>query len=158
MKPNLKLLAAPIILLLIGLACNMGVPAPSTPDPFGTLNALYTAAVQTEQAGTPVATNTPPAIATATSTGFPTLAVKTNTPAPVLLCNAAAFVSDVSIADGTVIGGGDDFTKTWRVQNIGTCTWSPSYSLVFTSGDRLSAPASVGLPGYVNPGQSINLS
>src|SRR5512141_1185838 len=105
MKPNLKLLAAPVILLLIGLACNMGVPAPSTPDPFATLNVLYTAAAETKAASTgQTATSTP--VVTATNTGFPTLAgiTPTRTSAPVYLCNAASFVSDVSIEDGTVIG------------------------------------------------------
>lgn len=160
MKLNLKLLAAPLILLLIGLACNIGVPAPSTPDPFGTLNALYTAAVQTEtqavSSGSPTATGTPASTATPTNT-FPTLSLLTSTPAPVSYCNAADFVSDVSVGDGTVMGAGDDFTKVWRVRNVGTCTWTPSYSLVFSGGDRLSAPASVGMPAYVNPGQYIDL-
>jgi hypothetical protein len=160
MKLNPKLLVMPLILLFIGLACNIGVPAPSTPDPFGTLNALYTAAVQTEtqqaSGGSPTSTGTLVSTATPTNT-FPTLSLSTSTPAPVVYCNAAAFISDVSVGDGTVIGAGDDFTKIWRLQNVGTCTWSPSYALVFTSGDRLSAPGSVGLPGYVNPGQSIDL-
>lgn len=161
MKFNLKLLAAPLVLLLIGLACNMGVPAPGTPDPFATLNVLYTAAAQTSEAsGAATATNTPVGAATPT-TGFPTLAASTatNTSVPVVhLCNAAAFVSDVSVADGSRMAAGEDFVKTWRVQNVGTCTWSPNYDLVFVGGDRMHAPNSVGLPGYVSPGQSVNLS
>ncbi|HEX8990295.1 MAG TPA: NBR1-Ig-like domain-containing protein [Anaerolineales bacterium] len=159
MKFNLRLIAFPIVLLVAGLACNIGVPAPSTPDPFATLDALYTAAANTQQAyPSAVATDTPvPATATK---GFPTLSISTpvNTAAPVVLCNAAAFVSDVSISDGAVLGAGQDFTKTWRVRNIGTCTWSPSYSLVFASGDRLGAPSRVGMPATVYPGQAINLS
>jgi hypothetical protein len=158
MKPNLKLIAAPIILLIAGLACNMLVPAESTPDPFATLNVLYTAAALTQQAsGTRAGTPTP--VGTATNP-FPTLSVvtPTRTSAPLILCNAAAFVTDVTISDGTTVGAGEDFTKTWRVRNVGTCSWSPSYALVFTSGDRLSAPSSVGMPGYVNPGQFIDLS
>ncbi len=156
MKLNVKLIAAPLVLLMMALACNMGAPAPSTPDPFATLNALYTAAVLTEQAsGTP-------ASATVTATaGFPTFqaTTPTNTPyVPVVLCNAAAFVKDVSISDGTVLGPGQDFTKTWRLQNVGTCAWTSSYSLVFVSGDRLSAHSSMGLSDHVSPGQSINIS
>jgi len=37
--------------------------------------------------------------------------------------------------------------------NVGTCAWSPSFSFVFVGGERLTAPASVGLSGYVNPGR-----
>jgi Ig-like domain-containing protein len=162
MKLNLKLLAAPIILMLIGLACNMGSPAPSTPDPFATLNVLYTAAALTgEAAASPVAssTSTPVGGATATS-AFPTLSLATpvRTAAPVALCNAAAFISDVSIADGSLMAAGEEFTKTWRLQNVGTCSWSSSYDLVFVSGDRMDAPKSVELPGTVNPGQAVNVS
>ncbi len=162
MKFNLKLLVVPAILMLIALACNMGVPAPGTPDPFATLNVLYTAAAQTSEASgqTATATNTPVGAATATSS-FPTLSVPTATKTPVpvvLLCNSAAFISDVSVSDGSVMSSGQDFVKTWRVQNSGTCTWSPDYDLVFVGGDRMHAPNSVGLPGYVSPGQSINLS
>ena len=159
MKFSLKLITVPLILLIVGLACNMGVPAPSTPDPFATLNVLYTAAALTGQAsGSPVGTSTP-FTATATNT-FPTLSVPTlsNTAAPVLLCNAAAFVADVSISDGSQMAPGEGFTKTWRLQNVGTCSWSSSYDLVFVSGDRMGAPSSIGMPGSVNPGQSINLS
>lgn len=157
MKSLWKLIAVPIAALLIGLACNLGAPAPSTPDPFATLNALYTAAVLTEQASTPAAADSP----TATSTGaFPTLSIPTPgyTAVPLQLCNAAAFVKDVSIADGTLLGAGQQFVKTWRIQNVGTCSWSSAYDLVFVGGDRLGASASVGLPAYVNPGQSIDLS
>ena len=160
MKSNLKLIVIPIILLLIGLACNMGVPAPSTPDPFATLNVLYTAAAQTKEASNPTATNTP--VASATNTAFPTLSLSTPThtgaPAPVSFCNAAAFIEDVSIEDGSLIGAGTDFTKTWRLQNVGSCSWTPSYSLVFVGGDRMSASSPVRLPATVYPGQSINLS
>jgi len=42
--------------------------------------------------------------------------------------------------------------------NVGTCAWTPSFSFVFVDGDRLTAPASVGLSDYVNPGQTIDLS
>jgi Ig-like domain from next to BRCA1 gene len=34
------------------------------------------------------------------------------------------FLEDVTIADGTTVLAGSRFTKTWRVQNVGTATWS----------------------------------
>ena len=158
MKSSFKLIVAPVVLLMAGLACNLANPSAATPDPFATLNVLYTAAAETKQASVQVYTATP--VSTSANTAFPTLSAATAvyTPAPVYLCNAAAFVSDVSIADGSRIGSGENFTKTWRVQNVGTCSWTSSYSLVFVSGDRLGAPYAVDVPGRVNPGQSINLS
>jgi hypothetical protein len=74
------------------------------------------------------------------------------------ICNRAAFVSDVSIPDGMVLGAGDSFVKTWRLSNAGSCIWNSNYNLVFSSGSQLSAPSSVNLPGSVAPGQTVDIS
>jgi hypothetical protein len=76
----------------------------------------------------------------------------------VVACEAAAFVKDVTISDGTSFIHGANFTKTWRIQNVGTCSWSPSFSVVFVGGDRLNGPNSANLSAYVNPGQIIDIS
>jgi hypothetical protein len=55
--------------------------------------------------------------------------------------NAAAFMSDMTIPDDTSLQLGSSFVKTWRLQNIGTCTWTPDYQIVFVSGDGMGAPA-----------------
>jgi hypothetical protein len=55
----------------------------------------------------------------------------------VLTCNNSEYIGDVSIPDGTILAPGQQFTKTWRVENIGTCNWTPAYSLRFISGNRL---------------------
>jgi Ig-like domain from next to BRCA1 gene/Cysteine-rich secretory protein family len=52
---------------------------------------------------------------------------------------------------------GQGFTKTWRVRNAGTCTWS-GYSAVYQDGDPLGAQASVALPGSVAPGDTVDIS
>jgi len=80
------------------------------------------------------------------------------TPAPpVIPCNWAQFVNDITIPDGTVIPTGANFTKVWRIRNIGSCPWNPQYQLVFSGGERLSARTRFSLPGIVYPGNSINL-
>jgi hypothetical protein len=54
---------------------------------------------------------------------------------------------------------GDDFTKTWRLKNNGTCTWTSGYQLVFDHGDAMGGPSSVPLTsGTVAPGQTIDIS
>lgn len=155
------------LLMIVQLACSAAVPGPGTPDTVATLNGLYTAAAQTgtasSQQSIPTATATPgPPLPTATfiqplptSTPF---VILTNTPGPVARCDAAAFVRDVSITDGSVISRGGKFTKTWRLQNVGTCSWTPAYALVFVSGDSMGGPAAVSMGATVNPGQSIDLS
>jgi hypothetical protein len=79
----------------------------------------------------------------------------TQTPPP---CDAADFIADVTIPDGTNFPGGAKFIKTWRLKNAGVCTWTTSYSVVFTDGVSMGAPASSNLPVSVPPGQTIDLS
>src|SRR5512142_1704318 len=73
------------------------------------------------------------------------------------LCNAASFVADITIPDGTYINPGAAFTKTWRLKNVGTCAWSNKYSLVFVSGERMGALSPIFLPRYVSPGQTVDM-
>ena len=73
-------------------------------------------------------------------------------------CDAAQFIADVTIPDGTSFKAGDTFDKTWRLKNIGSCTWSTSYKLVFDSGNQMDAPASVAFPTSVAPGQTVDLT
>ncbi len=73
-------------------------------------------------------------------------------------CDKAQFIADVTVPDGTNFAPGASFTKTWRLKNVGTCTWTTEYTLVFVSGDPMGGPASVNLPKRVSPGQTIDLS
>lgn len=73
-------------------------------------------------------------------------------------CDAAAFVSDVTIPDGTAFAPGAAMVKTWRFKNVGTCTWSTSYAIVFYSGSKMGAPSAVNLPTSVAPGGTVDVS
>ncbi len=156
-----------VILILFALllgACNFpGVRA--TENPFPTFAAqtvearLTSAAEQNPPPDIEQPSETPPPTDTAVPepTGSPTnTAIPTQTEVP---CNRAAFVSDVTIPDGTLLGKGDDFTKTWRLRNTGSCTWNASYQLIFKEGDAMGGPASKQLtPGNVSPGQTVDIS
>jgi len=110
-KHSLRLLFA--LLIVVQLACNAPV-APSTPDTIATLNGLYTLAAQTSTSaasptpGLPLPTATP--LSPIQPTASPILPVPTSTPiilpstAPTISsrCDAASFVKDITIADGTV--------------------------------------------------------
>jgi len=78
----------------------------------------------------------------------------TKTPLP---CNKADFVSE-TVEDGTQYGINENFTKTWRLKNIGTCTWNTNYKLVFNSGDKMSGPDNQNLTQSVAPGESVDIS
>lgn len=70
----------------------------------------------------------------------------------------ASFVADVTIADGSYVAPGSTFTKTWRIRNNGTTTWTTNYKLVFTSGTQMAGQTSVNLPYNVMPGQTVDIS
>ncbi len=72
-------------------------------------------------------------------------------------CDWAQFISDVTVPDGTTFAPGTSFSKTWQIKNIGSCTWTTSYSLVFVSGNQMGGPSSINLPNNVAPGQTVNL-
>jgi hypothetical protein len=70
----------------------------------------------------------------------------------------ARFVSDVTIPDYAVVDAGDVITKTWRLQNVGTSTWTTDYALVFDDEDQMGAPDRVPLTSEVPPDGYINIS
>lgn len=144
-----------IAMLFLG-ACNL--PSGSQGE-----EASLTAAAQTVEAllsATPAITSTNTSIPfTATVTTTP-IVNNTNTPIPSATsnCNAMEFVADVNYPDGTVVTPGQNFTKTWRLKNTGTCAWTPSYSIVFSDGNSMNGPSTQALVGNVNPGQTIDIS
>ncbi len=82
----------------------------------------------------------------------------TQTPAKKCDQAAAGVPIDVTIPDDSELDAGQSFTKTWRLQNIGTCTWTKDYTISLFSGDAMGAPTSVALPSKVEPGQSLDIS
>ena len=72
--------------------------------------------------------------------------------------DAATFVTDMTIADGTELKGGETFTKTWRLLNSGESTWTTAYALVFDRGDPMGNMVEVPLAHDVPPGQTIDIS
>jgi hypothetical protein len=67
-------------------------------------------------------------------------------------------MADVTVPDGTVFTPNQTFTKTWRLKNTGTCSWTPSYSVAFSDGNSMNGPATQALTGNVNPGQTVDIS
>jgi hypothetical protein len=72
-------------------------------------------------------------------------------------CDVAVYVSDVTIPDGTTIPAGQNFTKTWKVSNTGSCKWTATYQLTFVSGDSLGGK-STAIGKEVKPGESADIS
>jgi len=170
---------AALVLILALSACNMpGRGAERTPTPSGfeminTAAARTVAAQLTEISGPPAATSgptqkapeaTPSATALVQLTTIPSqqpafTVVAQPTQAPQAgACDLARFVKDVTVPDNTVMQPGASFTKTWRLKNVGKCTWDEDYALVFVSGERLGAPAEVTLPDLVGTDDTVDIS
>lgn len=72
-------------------------------------------------------------------------------------CNNLGLISDVTIPSGSVVKPGESFTKTWKVENNGTCNWALLYRLVFVGGDRMEGDPG-GLGKVIVPGKWTQLS
>lgn len=138
----------PITLLTLPLVRSSQNP---TPDTFATVEAMVTQTIAAQTQNAPTQTPVVPTPVPATNTPLPTATA-------VSYCDWITFVKDVTIPDGTILSPGDTFTKTWRLKNRGTCTWTPDYMLVFTGGDQLGGTTAVRLPAYVVPGQTVDVS
>lgn len=152
-----------LVVVLTLSACNLprtNATEQPTGDPIGTAAAQTVAALSTELQSritdTPMPTNTP-LVQVATATRQPESGTATATSA-VKPCDRGEFVSDVTVDDGTTFKPGETFTKTWRLKNSGSCTWTTSYRVVFDSGNALGAPASFNLPTSVAPEGIIDIS
>ncbi|MEO6061214.1 MAG: NBR1-Ig-like domain-containing protein [Thermoflexales bacterium] len=121
----------------------------------------------TDQNGTPLVIVQSQALAGAGSGSSPVSgptitpsAPPTVVPANTAACaDAAAFVSDVTIPDGSDVGASTPFNKVWRVRNAGVCAWTTGYGLVRTSTSAgFSAAEGTALSAVVNPGDSADVS
>ncbi|MCI0521918.1 MAG: hypothetical protein L0Z70_16860 [Chloroflexi bacterium] len=165
---NLPLSLALFVLAAALAGCNLPGKQ-STPSSLNVTQAYETISARLTQAATltpqPAQTETPTPLPTLTAAFSPSATNLPSTPIPATAtpkntCDQAAPGTpfDVSIPDATVMRGGQSFTKTWRIQNTGTCAWTRAYAVVFFSGDQMGAPVSVSLAGDVAPGHSVDIS
>ena len=147
--PNASTLEAGVVQTLAANFAQQTATAPTnTPTP--TLTETPTE--------TPTSTPTSIPTSTATPTEPPTATAQAPIVQEVLPCYSAAFITDVTVPDGTEFSAGTDFTKTWRLQNTGSCVWTTNFQVVFDNGDLLGAPSSFNLPNTVYPGQTVDIS
>jgi len=162
-KRRMSILAIMVLAAMLLGACNFPNSEP-TPDAFATGIAL-TVAAQLTNAAVPVATTPAPPPATSTQppptepppTPVPPTATLPPSPTPGCL-DKASFITDVTIPDDTNLAAGATFKKTWRLKNVGTCTWDTSYAVVFFGGNAMGGPAAVNLSTTVPPNSTIDVS
>lgn len=125
-------------------------------------------AVPTTAGGLPTVSfnSTPNTTPLAGFTALPTVAGSSGGPTQSLgdACNNNVFEGDVTIPDGTLMDGGQNFQKVWAVRNTGSCTWDDGYALVYIGGsnpDLDPVNYQFGRGGddsdFVSSGEGINL-
>jgi uncharacterized protein YkwD len=136
-------------MVLLLTACGGGAATATLPAAEPTIETIPPASPTVAVTDTPAAPKTPPS---------PTVTPVTPVPTNAADCtNLAAFVADVNYQDNTTIEPGQTFTKTWRVQNTGTCIWGPDYTLDYYSGEVMDAVLPVSL-ALTRPGETLDIS
>jgi len=169
MKPNLIVTA--ILFMMLVAACGSA----NTPEPGPTSDVAairtsaastvvsqftLTAAAFTPTPAQPTDTSAPEATGTtsATATGQPVAQVTNALGTTVALCDSLSFVADVNVPDDTSMSPGQDFVKTWKVKNSGSCPWGAGYKLVYAGyADNMSGQFQP-LTSVVQPGQEVEVS
>lgn len=99
-----------------------------------TLSALLTpsATIEPPPTATPLPIPTQPLPSAPTS---PAAIPGATPPGPVDLPDKATYIADVTYPDGTTVWIGEEFIKTWKIENTGTTTWNTNYFLSYWDGE-----------------------
>ena len=112
-----------------------------------------------ESSATPAAASTPlPPTETAALAPTETASPMPSPTAVLENCaNKAKFVEE-TVPDDTAFVAKQPFVKTWSLRNVGDCTWTAGYSLIFIQGEQMGAPTSIPITQTVNADGVIVLS
>jgi hypothetical protein len=167
---KIKFIITALLLATLIVACGpSATPAESTPD---------VAAVRTSAASTVVSQFTLTAAAftvtgPAPTEDVPTLGVTATATQPavaqvtnaegttVALCDKYAWdpaTVDVNVPDNTPMSPGQDFVKTWKIKNIGSCTWVEGYTMIYSYGYEKMSGQPQALAATVEPGDEVDIS
>jgi hypothetical protein len=158
-------------LMILVTACSTASPTSVQPDVTElaelvarTQTAIAVVEIATQAAGpvdvtsTPTPTQSIEILPSATPTLEPTVTdTVTPTPQPADCTDKMKFVEE-TIPDKTSFSANKSFTKTWTVQNVGTCTWTPDYYLIYVDGEQMGAAIASPLGQTVPPQSTTVLS
>jgi hypothetical protein len=158
-----------LIITIMLTACAPATPIEPTPDVLAirtsaanTVVAEFTltAAAFTPTSMPPTETSTPEPPTETPTIAFSTDPTQIALGTPGLLCDDLSFdpaTVDVTILDGTAMTPGQEFVKTWKIKNTGSCTWGDGYALTYSYGERMDGQA-IPLGTVVQVGQEVEVS
>ena len=167
---KLKLIVTVIFIAMLITACGSSDTQPeATPDVAAVRTSAASTVVSqftlTAAAFTPTVvslpTETSAPLQTATATTQPFAQVTNDSGTTVALCDLLSIepsTVDVNIPDNTVMTPGQDFIKTWRVKNNGSCPWGAGYKLVYAGYTNPMSGQFQPLTEVVQPGQEVEVS
>jgi hypothetical protein len=172
---NPKLTTTILIGTLLIAACG-SPPAAQEPTPdvavirtsaAGTVVSQFTltAAAFTVTPSIPTNTSAPESTvavsATITATGAVLAQVTNASGTPEALCDSLTYdvsTVDVNVPDNTVMSPGQEFIKTWKVKNNGSCPWGAGYVLAYANYDDQMSGQFIAFKEVVQPGQEVEAS
>ena len=122
------------------------------------INQVPVESTPTTEAPTATATQIPPTATQPAPTAIPATPTRIPPTATPIPCYQVKFVQDITIPDGTKIVAGNSFTKTWRIRNIGSCTWDTRFDIAFVDGTQMSSTKVWDLAKEVKPGETVDIS
>ncbi len=156
-KTRLAVLTVLLLILIVVVSFSIGGANQAARTPTLSVENVQTAAVATFGSGltqTALAIPTSTATSTATATFTPT---STSEVSPTPSCYRLLFLKDLTIPDHTEMKPGQSFTKTWLVQNNGSCSWQSGFKFSLVGGVAMGT-TTINLLPNVAPGGRIPLS
>lgn len=168
----MKLKLTLVVMLVAMLTAACGSPNTPAQEPTSDVAAVRTSAASTvvsqftltAAAFTPtpsLPTDTSAPQATSTVTVAPLAQVTNAEGTTVALCDSLSIdpvTVDVNIPDGTIMSPGQDFVKTWKVKNNGSCPWGAGYKLVYAGYAADMDGQFQPLAEVIQPGQEVEVS
>lgn len=166
-----KLIITALLTAMLVAACGPSATPESTPDvaavrtsAASTVVSLFTLTAAAFTVTPSLPTDIPPALEeppTATATQ-PVGAQVTNAEGTTIaLCDSLTYdiaSVDVSVPDNTPMTPGQEFIKTWKVKNNGSCPWGAGYALAYANYTNQMSGQFIAFTEVIQPGQEVEVS
>jgi hypothetical protein len=159
MDKSIRHIVCALFLTVILCACGPGTSSPSNQE--ASITAAVMTAIQTTSLYVTSSTSTLSPAPQESPILSPTFTLSPNPTRPLIgnipVCYDSLFLVDVTIPDGTIMAPEEEFVKTWKFKNTGTCGWTTSFGIGFSHGNLMSGNDTA-LHNSVDTGDSVDIA